>query len=147
MKRQSLALLSCVVVMLAGQVGGAAACEKADFEAVVDEAAAALRELNHKNRPTFQDKLRGLKDKHGWSHDQFMKEAAPFVADDKIAEYDQASTDLLTEISTLGQEGADASTPDCRLLAELRARMKTLVETQTAKWAYMFGKLEAALVK
>lgn len=147
MKRRLLALLSCVVVMLAGQMAGAAACEKADFEAVVDEAAAALRDLNLKNRPTFQDKLRGLKDKRGWSNDQFMKEAAPFVADEKIAEFDQASTDLLTEISTLGQEGADASTPDCKLLGELRARMTTLVETQTAKWAYMFGKLDAALVK
>ncbi len=127
--------------------GTAVACERADFEAVVDEAAAALRDLNLKNKPTFQDKLRVLKDKRGWSHDQFMKEAAPFVLDDRIAEYDQTSTDLLAEISTLGQEGADATTPDCKLLEELRSRMATLVESQTAKWTYMFGKLDAELAK
>lgn len=123
------------------------ACQRVDFEAVVDEAAAALRDLNLKNRPTFQDKLRGLKDKRSWNHDQFMKEAAPFVLDDKIAEYDQTSNDLLAAISTMGQEGAEASTPDCALLAELRTRMKTLVDTQTAKWSYMFGKLDAELAK
>lgn len=127
--------------------GAAVACQRADFEAVVDEAAAALRDLNLKNKPIFQDKLRVLKDKRGWSHDQFMKEAAPFVLDDRIAEYDQTSTDLLAEISTLGQEGADATTPDCKLLEELRSRMATLVESQTAKWTYMFGKLDAELAK
>ncbi len=147
MRLRWLAAAVLATATLVGHPRAPLACEKADFEAVVDEAAAALRDLNLKNRPTFQDKLRGLKDKRGWNHDQFMKEAAPFVADAKIAEYDQASTDLLTEISTLGQEGADASTPDCKLLAELRARMKTLVDTQTAKWAYMFGKLDAEVVK
>ncbi len=140
-----------VAAWLAGSLAAASpaaqACQRADFEAVVDDAAAALRDLNLKNRPTFQDKLRTLKDKRAWSHDEFMKQAAPFVADDKIAEYDQASTDLLTAISTMGQEGADAATPDCALLAELRARMARLVETQTAKWTYMFGKLDAELAK
>lgn len=142
--------LAAALLATATLVGGArlaAACQRADFEAVVDEAAAVLRDLNLKNKPTFQDKLRVLKDKRGWSHDQFMKEAAPFVLDEKIAEYDQTSTDLLAEISTLGQEGADAATPDCKLLEELRSRMKTLVESQTAKWTYMFGKLDAELAK
>ena len=61
------------------------ACTKADFEAVVDDAAAALRELNATNKPIFQEKLRQLKEKRGWSHDKFMAEAAPFVQDERIA--------------------------------------------------------------
>ena len=124
---------------------GAQECAKAEFEDVVDEAAAALRDLNMKNKPAFQEKLRELKDKRGWSHDQFMKEAAPYVRDAKIAVFDQDSDRLLNDISSLGQEGADAKTPDCALMLELRARMKVLVETQTAKWTYMFEKLDAAL--
>lgn len=120
-------------------------CGKADFEAVVDDAAGALRDLNLQNKPDFQEKLRQLKDKRGWSHDAFLKEAAPYVRDEKIAVYDQESERLLADISSLGQEGADAPTPDCALLADLKTRMKTLVDTQTAKWAYMFQKLEAAL--
>ncbi len=122
-------------------------CAKADFEAVVDEAAGSLRDLNMQNKPAFQEKLRQLKDKRGWSHDEFLKEAAPFVRDDKIAVFDQESEQLLNDISTLGQEGADAATPDCALLVELRSRMKTLVDTQTAKWTYMFEKLDAALAQ
>jgi hypothetical protein len=122
-------------------------CQRADFEAVVDDAAAALRDLNLKNKPDFQEKLRQLKDKRGWSHDQFLTEAAPFVRDDKIAVFDQQSDQLLNDISSLGQEGADAKTPDCALLHELRGRMKVLVDTQTAKWTYMFEKLNAALAQ
>ncbi len=126
---------------------GSQVCAKADFEAVVADAAGALRVLNMQNKPAFQEKLRQFKDKRGWSHDAFLKEAAPFVRDDKIAVYDQDSERLLTDISTLGQEGADAPTPDCALLGDLKSRMKTLVDTQTAKWTYMFEKLNAALAQ
>lgn len=127
--------------------GGPGECAKAEFEAVVDEAAAGLRDLNLKNKPAFQEKLRQLRDKRGWSHEQFLKEAAPFVRDDKIAVFDERSALLLSDISSLGQEGAEAKTPDCALLLELRARMKVLVETQTAKWTYMFQKLDTALAQ
>ncbi|MEQ1716066.1 MAG: hypothetical protein ABL907_08805 [Hyphomicrobium sp.] len=120
-------------------------CGKADFEAVVEEASGSLRDLNSENKPTFQDKLRELKDKRGWTHDQFMREAAPFVRDDKIAEFDHRTEELLGAIAAMGQEGAAAKTPDCALLLELRARMTLLVETQTSKWAYMFEKIEGAL--
>jgi hypothetical protein len=122
-------------------------CAKSDFEAVVDEAAAALRDLNMKNKPAFQEKLRQLKDKRGWSHDEFLKEATPYVRDAKIAVFDQDSERLLNDISSLGQEGAEAKTPDCALRLELRARMSVLVDTQTAKWTYMFQKLDAALAQ
>ena len=123
------------------------ACSKTDFEAVVEEAAASLRDLNAKNKPAFQDKLRQLKDKRGWTHDQFMKEAAPYVRDDKIEVFDQSTDELLSAISTMGQEGASAKTPDCALLLELRARMTVLVETQISKWSYMAAKIDADLAK
>jgi hypothetical protein len=125
----------------------AADCAKADFEAVVDEAAGALRDLNTANKPKFQNKLRLLKDKRGWAHEQFIKEAAPFVADQKIADYDQQSNSLLEKIATGGEAGAAAATPDCAVLESLRASMKTLVDAQTAKWVYMNGKLDAELAK
>ncbi|MDH4981066.1 hypothetical protein [Hyphomicrobium sp. D-2] len=123
----------------------AGACQKTDFEAVVDDAAGALRDLNMQNKPLFQERLRQLKDKRGWSHDEFLAAAAPFVRDEKIAVYDRDSERLLTDISTMGQEGAEAATPDCALLADLKSRMQQLVDTQSAKWGYMFQKLDAAL--
>lgn len=122
-------------------------CARSEFEAVVEEAAGSLRDLNLKNKPTFQEKLRELKKKRKWSHDEFIEKAKPFVRDDKIAVYDQSTDELLSAIASMGQEGASAATPDCALMLELRARMKMLVVTQTAKWDYMFGKIDGELGK
>lgn len=140
-------LAGLTIFLLSLAPASAVECARADFEAVVDEAAAALRDLNLKNRPAFQEKLRGLKDKRGWSHDEFLREAVPFVKDDKIEVYDQSSAELLDAISSMGQEGAEAATPDCALLEDLRGRMAELVAIQTEKWTYMFGKLEAEMAK
>jgi len=138
-----LAMVLALSALSAGAQDGG--CARGDFEAVVDGAAAALRDLNAKNKPVFQQRLRELKDKRGWGHDEFLTNAAPYVRDDQIAVFDRTSQDLLVAISTLGQEGSEAATPDCTLLGELRDRMKKLVETQTSKWSYMFAKLEKAL--
>src|SRR5262245_17826321 len=107
-----------------------APCTKADFEAVVDEAAAALRTLNHQNTPQFQARLRQLKDKRGWSHELFLSEAAPFVRDDAIAGFDQKSEDFLARITQGGQSQATAASLNCGLLVELRGNLAALVETQ-----------------
>lgn len=126
---------------------GATTCVREEFVAVVEAAAGALRDLNQSRRPGFQEKLRQLKQKRGWTHDQFMKEGAPFVQDERIATYDAKSSEFLERINTMGERGSTAPTPDCALLLELRAHMKALVETQTAKWEYMHGKLDDELKK
>jgi hypothetical protein len=122
-------------------------CKKEDFESAVETAAASLRDINSKNRPEFQEKLRELKDKRKWNHDEFVANATPFVRDDKTAVYDKTTNELLSAISSMGQQGSGPEAPDCAVLLELRARMKMLVDTQVAKWSYMFGKLDAELAK
>jgi hypothetical protein len=117
------------------------------FEAVVSEAGAALRDLNAQNRPAFQSKLRALKDKRGWSNDQFLREAAPLVQDAKAEEYDRQSADYLAKIESMGAEGAAAREPDCSHLTELRSHMQALVASQKAKWQYLFSKLDQELAK
>jgi hypothetical protein len=123
-----------------------ATCTKSDFEAVVKEAGASLRELNGKNTPVFQAKLRELKDKRKWSSEQYLKEAQPLVRDETIAGYDKRSEELVARITAAGQPETPAA-PDCTLLAELRADLKTLVETQQAKWTHMFARIEQELAK
>ena len=118
-------LAAALILSVAGApsaLAQAATCAKVDFEAVVDQAAGALRELNLKNRPEFQERLRQLKDKRGWSHDQFLKEAAPFVRDEETAVFDQKSEDLLAAISSMGQEGAEQKTPDSYMRTALKYR-------------------------
>jgi hypothetical protein len=122
----------------------AQACAREDFATVVEQAAEALRQMNGANTPLFQERLRALKDKRKWSHEQFLKEAAPFVRDERITAFDEQTATLITRIESMG-EGGSGKDPDCRLLEDLRSLMHALVETTKAKWAYMFEKLEAAL--
>jgi hypothetical protein len=140
-------LLGAVILGSGTVLAQAPQCSKADFEAVVDEAAGALRDLARQNTPPFQGKLRQLKAKRGWSDDQLVKEAEPLVRDDKIAAFDQKSEDFLARITSGGQSGSSGGPPDCKLLTELRATMQSLVQTQKAKWAYMFEKIESELRK
>lgn len=122
-------------------------CTREDFETVVDQAAAALRDLNARNKPALQERLRQLKDKRGWTEDQFLSEAAPYVKDEFIDTLDQRTQDLLARIGAMGDEGSAATTPDCNLFATLRAHMNVLVDTQNEKWTYMFRKIDAELAR
>lgn len=128
-------------------VAQAVACTRIDFEQVVEEAASALRDLNLANKPVFQAKLGELKQKRGWSHDQFIERAAPLVQDEKISAFDSQSSSLLERLQSGGQEGAAARVPDCALLTELRVALKTLIDVQKAKWSYMLSRIETELAK
>lgn len=140
-------LIGLLLVGFAGATANAQTCARSDFEAVVDDAAEALRRLNAENKPVFQELLRTLKEKRGWDHDAYLREAAPFVQDEKIDALDQRSQDLLNDIANLGEEGTSAPAPDCALLVELRQRMQDLVAAQTEKWTYMFTKLRTEIDK
>lgn len=135
-------LLGATCLGHAALAQAAGQCSKVDFEAVVDEAGAALRTLAQQNTPQFQGRLRQLKQKRAWSDEQFLKEAEPLVRDDTIAAFDQKSEDLLARITGAGQPGR---APDCSQLAGLRDSMTMLIETQKAKWAYMFERIDAEL--
>jgi hypothetical protein len=124
-------------------------CAKADFEAVVNAAGVALRDLAQQNTPVFQGKLRQLKDKRSWSNDEFMKQAEPLVRDEAIAGFDKKSEELVVRITGAGTAQGEAVTaaPDCSVLASLQADLKLLVETQQAKWTHMLSKVDAELGK
>jgi hypothetical protein len=121
------------------------ACTREAFEEAVGLSAAALRDLTGQNRPIFQTRLRELKDKRGWDHNQFMREAAPIVQDARTDAYDRESAALLEEIQRMGAEGSAAATPDCEALAHLKSRMQALVDAQRGKWAYLIDKVEQEL--
>jgi hypothetical protein len=125
----------------------ASACDRADFEAVVAGAGDRLRTLTQQNSPNFQGKLRALKDKRGWSHDQFLAEGTRFVRDEKIAEFEEKSGQLLARINDIDGATSGQQGNDCSKLAELKAHMSSLVDIQTAKWSYMFTNIEAELAK
>jgi len=123
------------------------ACTRMQFEAAVSDAAGALRDLNAQNRPSFQEKLRALKDKRGWTHDQFLREATPLVQDAKIALFDKESSEYLEKIQSMGAEGATAKEPDCTRLTDVKTHMQSLVASQQAKWTYMLQRVDQELAK
>jgi hypothetical protein len=130
------------------QAAPAGTCARGDFEAVVNAAGAALRDLAQQNTPVFQAKLRQLKDKRSWSNDEFLKQAEPLVRDEKIAGYDKKSEELVARITGGGIQGeAPAAGPDCALLTGLQADLKLLVETQQAKWTHMLARVDQELAK
>lgn len=139
-----LCMIAVAIDHASAQAGG---CKREEFAAAVDEAAEALRDLTQKNRPIFQDRLRQLREKRGWSQDQFIEAATPFVRDDKIEDYDARGEEALNRVTGLGEAGSQARTPDCRMLAELRGYMQALVDIQKEKWRYMFDKIDAELSK
>ena len=150
LKTAALAVLLGIGGLAPAQAGDAApaalaSCTKGQFEAVVDEAGEALRNLNQEKKPEFEDRLRQLKEKRGWAHEEFLKAAAPFVKDDTIDVFDGKSNALLEKLSSAND--ASSKTPDCATLMELREQLKVLIETQNAKWTYMFAKLDSELGK
>ena len=145
-RRSSAVLLLALVAARCGPaVAQDPACTREAFEEAVGVSAAALRDLDRLNRPVFQIRLRELKDKRGWDHTQFLREAAPIVQDARTDAYDKESADLLEEIARMGAEGSAAATPDCAALARLKSRMQALVDAQRGKWAYLIGKVEQEL--
>src|SRR5262249_33587447 len=103
-----------VLVLLLAPLGAsraalsqAAACAKADFEAVVNAAGAALRDLAQQNTPVFQSKLLQLKDKRSWSNDELKTQAGPLLRDETTTGLDKKSEELVARITGGGGQ-ADA---------------------------------------
>jgi hypothetical protein len=140
----ALAMAWAIVLSALGPGTAWAQCTKEEFAAVVDQSGQMLRTLNEKNKAPFQTKLRELKAKKGWTDQQFLVEARPFVIDDKIKSFDDDASGLVQEINTLGDTTA-APAPDCKTLEGLRANLDKLVAVVTAKWLYMTEKIDAAL--
>lgn len=138
-------VLTGAVAPVAAQTAGAAvSCTRDDFANVVEQAGDALRGLNADNTPGFQAKLRALKQRRNWTHEQFLAEAATFVQDDAIKGFDERTATLLNSIQGLG-DGGSGRQPDCALLGVLETHMRSLVDTTKAKWAHMHGKIDKAL--
>jgi hypothetical protein len=149
------------MVIFIGCTGQASAedCGQGAFSAVVSEARTELQTLNTQNKQTFQKKLISLKQREGWSDEDYLVNARPFVQDDQIAAFDSRNEELLAQVPKLGKEVRSVASlagvaPSlqpiadrrCEMLGELRGLMSDVVENARAKWAYLHGKADAALI-
>ena len=133
------AAASAMLAMLS--TGHAASCAREDFAQAVDQAGAALRQLNADNAPRLRSKMRALKDARGWPDAGFEEQAMGAVQDERTAALDLQANDLLAKIDTLGTIDLGKE-PDCAKLQELAAASLELQATVKAKAAYTLAKLD-----
>lgn len=140
--RRLLILGVAVLAQLAGPVAShAASCAREDFARAVDQAGAALRQLNADNAPRLRAKMRELKDARGWPDAGSEDSALAAVQDERMAQLDRQANDLLAKLDTLGTVDPDKE-PDCSRLQELTATSLELQATVKAKTAYTLAKLD-----
>ncbi|MGE0852453.1 MAG: DUF1134 domain-containing protein [Hyphomicrobiaceae bacterium] len=133
------AAASAMLAMLS--TGHAASCAREDFAQAVDQAGAALRQLNAENAPRLRSKMRALKDARGWPDAGFEEQAMGAVQDERMAALDLQANDLLAKIDTLGTIDLGKE-PDCAKLQELAAASLELQATVKTKAAYTLAKLD-----
>ena len=149
-----------LIILLPALDARAEECGREAFASVVERASAELSAMNEANKKRFHEKLQMLKLRAGWSDADFVAQATPFIRDERIGAFDTQNKLLLAKVPELGSAertvaslasaspaiGASAD-GRCGMMNELRGLMASLVENSRAKWAYMFGKVDAALEK
>ena len=134
-------------------------CGREAFVAVVEKAKAELTAINTAQKQLFQSRLQLLKDRKSWSAGDYVAKATPFIQDERIAAFDEQNNALLSRVAKLGVQpkqsvaslaGAAPSfkrSPDerCAMVNSLKEIMAKVIGNARAKWAYMIGKVDAAI--
>src|SRR5665648_247425 len=107
------AFFACTLMLSPLGSGAVFACTSADFGAVVDQTAQALRDLNINGAKRFQTKLQAVRQKHGLSEDEIQTRAAA-LQDDKMSEFNREIDSLVNQMDVLSQTPNDKI--DCEKL-------------------------------
>jgi Skp family chaperone for outer membrane proteins len=145
MKRLPLLLfagLASAAAALSASPLPALACTAADFGAVVDQTAQALRDLNINGAQRFQAKLRSLREKNGLSEDEIQARAAA-LQDDKMDEFNREVDSLFSQMDALSQTPNDKI--NCEKLEELKRVRDRLLTVMGQKSGYMLAKADVEL--
>ena len=123
-------------------ISTAFACTAADFGAVVDQTAQALRDLNINGAKRFQAKLQTLRQKHGLTEDEIQTRAAS-LQDEKMSEFNREIDTLVNQMDVLSQTANDKIT--CEKLDELKRVRDRLLTIMGQKSGYMLAKADGEL--
>ena len=141
--RLRLRLVSLLIALLAG-AGPVQAepCTSEAFRKIVDDTGAALRRLHTETQPRLQSGFRRLKEKRGWSEDDYLDKANTLLTDEKSDVFDAKAGELLAKLDRLAED-APIAAPDCPRLAELEATAIELRAAVRAKTQYMLARIES----
>ena len=138
------AVFVCALTLTPLGLSSALACTSADFGAVVDQTAQALRDLNINGAKRFQAKLQTLRQKHGLSEDEIQTRAAA-LQDDKMSEFNREIDTLVNQMDVLSQTPNDKI--NCAKLDELKRVRDQLLTIMGQKSGYMLAKADVELGK
>lgn len=129
--------------LLAGPLARSAhACTAADFAAVVDETALALRDLNAAGAQRFQEKLKDYQQKYDLSDSEIRARAAA-VQDEKMSDFNREIEQLVAEMDTLSNLGPDQV--NCEKLEDLKRVRDRLLTVMGQKSGYMLARADIEL--
>jgi hypothetical protein len=128
--------------MLCSSAARAQNCTAADFGAVVDQTARALRDLNGNGSKRFQTKVAALREKHGLSQADIDARTTG-LQDEKIDEFNREIESLVAQMDVLAQTPNAKIT--CEKLEELKRVRDRLLTVMGQKSGYMHAKVEAEL--
>jgi hypothetical protein len=138
------AFFACALTLSPLSAASAFACTSADFGAVVDQTAQALRDLNINGAKRFQAKLQAVRQKHGLTEDEIQTRAAA-LQDDKMSEFNREIDSLVNQMDVLSQTPNDKI--NCEKLDELKRVRDQLLTIMGQKSGYMLAKADVELDK
>ncbi len=129
--------------MLAGVASAwAQNCTAADFGAVVDQTAQALRDLNGTGSKRYQSKVAELRDRHNLSQAEIDARTTG-IQDEKIDAFNHEVESLVGQMDVLSQTPNTKIT--CEKLDELKRVRDRLLTVMGQKSGYLLAKVEAEL--
>jgi hypothetical protein len=133
-----------LAMLVAASHARAQTCTAADFGAVVDQTAQALRNLNGAGSQRYQAKVATLKEKHGFSQAE-IEARTTGLQDEKIAAFNREIESLVAQMDVLSQTPNAKIT--CEKLDELKRVRDRLLTVMGQKSGYMLAKVETELEK
>jgi hypothetical protein len=130
------------MVMAFPSMGRAAqSCDARAFGVQIDQAAQALRTLNHESEKRFHARLDVLAKKHGWTDAQRADKAAAAMDDAKLEAFNNDIEELASQLDALSATAnSDVS---CNRLGELKTVQEKLVAVMGQKSGFILAQLEA----
>jgi hypothetical protein len=130
------------MVMAFPSVGRAAqSCDARAFGLQIDQAAQALRTLNHESEKRFHGRLDVLAKRHGWTDAQRADKAAAAMDDAKLEAFNNDIEELASQLDALS--ATPNSDVSCTRLDELKTVQQKLVTVMGQKSGFILAQLEA----
>ncbi len=140
--RSCIALSLSAAILVSPGAAGAQNCTGADFGAVVDQTAQALRDLNVNGSKRYQAKVAALREKNRLS-DTDIEARTTSLHDEKVDGFNREIESLVAQMDMLSQTPAAKIT--CDKLDELKRVRDRLLTVMGQKSGYMLAKVEAEL--